>query len=140
MASTPEPRRTAATSSPELSGLAQHAERPLDGLALVVLDVDESGHQMSFCSERYSTIFSAAAALVLDALAVAARGRVGEGVHLGAGAGLARVVRVEAEVGERDRLLRLLLRAHDPLEGRVARLVDRVGDGDDDGSGASRTS
>ena len=35
------------------------------------------------------------------------------------------------EIGEGDDLLRLLLGAHDPLERRVARLVDRVGDGDD---------
>ena len=38
---------------------------------------------------------------------------------------------VDAEVGQRQRLLRLRLRAHDPLERRVARLVDRVRDGDD---------
>ena len=35
------------------------------------------------------------------------------------------------EVGEREHVLLLLLRAHDPLQRRVARLVDRVRDGDD---------
>jgi hypothetical protein len=43
---------------------------------------------------------------------------------------LARLAGLHAEVAERELLLRLLLRAHDPLERRVARLVDRVGDRD----------
>ena len=52
-------------------------------------------------------------------------------VDLRARPGLAGAVRLDAEVGERERLLRLRLRAHDPLQRRVARLVDRVRDGDD---------
>ena len=38
-----------------------------------------------------------------------------------------------ADVGRGEHLLRLRLRAHDPLERRVARLVDRVRHGDDRG-------
>ena len=71
------------------------------------------------------------AAVVLDLARVAARRRVGEREHLGARALLAGLGGVEAEVAERELLLRLRLRAHDPLERRVARLVDRVGDRDD---------
>src|SRR5205823_6162278 len=70
-------------------------------------------------------------AVVLDLPGIAARRRVAQAVDLGLRAALADGAAVEAEVGERERLLRLLLRAHDPLQRRVARLVDRVRDGDD---------
>ena len=44
----------------------------------------------------------------------------------GGGAGQADLARVDAQVGQRQRLHRLLLGGHDALEGGVARLVDRV--------------
>jgi hypothetical protein len=47
----------------ELGGLRDDAERPLDRLALVILDVDEGGHQTSFLSLRYWRIASAASPL-----------------------------------------------------------------------------
>src|SRR5207248_5707642 len=53
--------------------------------------------------------------VVLDSLRLAARRRLAERVDLGARAALARALPLNPEVGERHRLLRLLLRAHDPL-------------------------
>src|SRR3954468_5097709 len=65
----------------------------------------------------------------LDALAL---GRTtGEVEHLRGGRCQADAGRVDAEVGQRLRLDRLLLRGHDPLEGGVARLVDGVPGRDD---------
>ena len=50
--------------------------------------------------------------------------------HRGARAGLADAVGLDADVADGVRVERLLLRAHDRLEARVARLVDRVTDAD----------
>src|SRR5262249_60696149 len=69
-----------------------------------------------------------AAAVGLDLDGLAPRGWRAEGEDRGAAAGLAGAPGVDADVRERLDLLGLLLRAHDPLEGRVARLVERVGD------------
>src|SRR5580765_775880 len=69
-------------------------------------------------------------AVVLDLLDVAAGRRPVQGLHGRARACLARLLGRHAEVGQRKRLLRLLLGAHDPLQRRVARHVDRVRDGD----------
>ena len=96
----------------------------------MVLEEDEGRHQTSFFSSEEVDDLLRGGAVVLDLAAVAARRRVAEREHLGLRAGLADVVGVDAEVGERERLLRLRLRAHDPLQRRVARLVDRVGDRD----------
>src|SRR6266540_2388214 len=71
-----------------------------------------------------------AAAVVLDFHRVAARRRLAECEHLGLRAGFAELRSVDAEVRRADALLRLLLRAHDPLQRRIARLVDRVRHGD----------
>ena len=76
---------------------------------------------------------AAFAVLVLDPAAVTAGRRVPEGVDLGSRPVLAGFIGAHAEVACAERLLRLLLRAHDPLEGGVARLVDRIGHGHDTG-------
>ena len=87
-------------------------------------------HQTSFRSARKATICSAEEPPSSSIRWVSPREGGGEAertsVREPASPG---VSGVHAEVGERDRLRRLLLRAHDPLERRVARLVDRVGDG-----------
>src|SRR5439155_24054830 len=67
-------------------------------------------------------------AVVLDLARLATRRRVADRQDAGARARLAERARVETEVGAGKRLLRLLLRAHDPLQRRVARLVDRIRD------------
>ena len=87
----------------------------------------------AFFSARNSTIFSAAEPSSSIFCDVAAGGRVVQRHDGRARAGLAGLLGRHAEVGERERLLRLLLRAHDPLQRRVARLVDRVRDGDHGG-------
>ena len=94
----------------------------------------------SFFSARKSTIFSAARAVVLDLdlVALGGRRRRARGPPCASRPSPARVG-LDAEVGERQRLLRLRLRAHDPLQRRVARLVDRVGDGDDGRAAAPRS-
>src|SRR3954465_9380331 len=67
-----------------------------------------------------------AVALVGDLHALALGRAAGEVEHLAGGVGQADAARLDTEVGERLGLHRLLLRGHDPLEGGVARLVDRV--------------
>ena len=86
----------------------------------------------SFLSARKSTIFCGGGAVVLDRAASRRAGAAagGRAPRCASPASPARPA-VDAEVGERERLLRLRLRAHDPLQRRVARLVDRVRDGDD---------
>ena len=98
----------------------------------MVLEEDERRrHQSSLFSARNSTILSGAEPSS-SILTESPRG--------GGGVSASTVVRepasptcagLDAEVAERERVLRLLLRAHDPLQRRVARLVDRVRDGDD---------
>ena len=107
----------------------EHAQRALLELALVVLEEDERAHTQLLLHEEVEDLLRAGA-VVLDLPALAARRRRAEREHLGLRPGLAGVVRVDAEVRERHCLLRLGLRAHDPLQRRVARLVDRVRDGD----------
>src|SRR6266508_391917 len=92
--STPEPQRTAATSSPSFAAFERTPSEPLT---------------------------------------LAPGRRLAYRVDLRARAGLADLLGAKSEVGGRDRVLRLLLRAHDPLERGVAGLVDRVGDGHDTG-------
>ena len=87
-----------------------------------------SRHQtMTFRSTRNSTICAAEdPALILETEAAGLRGRRRELEHLGPRG------RVDdADVRRAQRLLRLLLRAHDRLQRRVARVVDRVRDRDD---------
>src|SRR5665647_2614618 len=66
--------------------------------------------------------------LIGDDLALRTWRTLGEGLDLGPGRAHAHRAGVEAQVGQRPRLDRLLLRGHDALEGRIARLVDLVGD------------
>src|SRR3712207_3882165 len=72
-----------------------------------------------------------AVALVGHLDAGALRRARGEVHDLGGGVGEAHLPGVDPQVGQRPALDRLLLRGHDPLEGGVARLVDRVPGGDD---------
>ena len=112
--------------------LREHAEPALLERAAVVLEEHEELHR-SFLSTTRSRTFCAAEP---SSSIFTWSPRDGGGAELEDGrlrAGLARRARVHADVGERQRLLRLRLRAHDPLERRVARLVDRVRDGDDGG-------
>src|SRR5439155_13423370 len=71
--------------------------------------------------------------VIVDLPGVPARRRLVERVDLRLRALLAGAVGLDAEVGQRERLMRLRLRTHDPLQRRVARYVDRVGDGHDCG-------
>ena len=71
--------------------------------------------------------------LVLDDLAAGLLGRGVDLEHLRLGAALADLVGLDADVAGGLGVELLLLRAHDRLERRVARLVDRVADGDDGG-------
>ena len=89
----------------------------------VVLQEDERLHS-SFRLLQERDQLLGRGPVVLDLLRVAARRRRAEAEH----GGLRAPVGGDAEVGERDHVLRLRLRAHDPLERRVARLVDRVRD------------
>src|SRR5680860_526061 len=72
----------------------------------------------------------AAVPLVGDHLTGLAGRALGELGDLGPGRLQADLARVDPEVGHRPRLDRLLLGGHDPLERRVPRLVDLVGDAD----------
>ncbi len=114
----------------ERRGLREHPEPALLERAAVVLEEHEERHR-SFLSTTRSRIFCAAEP---SSSIFTWSPREGGGAELEDGrlrACLARRARVHPDVGERQRLLRLRLRAHDPLERRVARLVDRVRDGDD---------
>ena len=68
--------------------------------------------------------------VALDPARLAPRRRVEELQHGRPRSGVADRARVRADRGQVEHVLRLLLRAHDPLQRRVARLVDRVRDGD----------
>ena len=85
---------------------------------------------MIFCATRYSaTLVPPSPSSVTFSPAVFG----GFGVddrHLGTGVGDADLVGLDAEIGQRQRRHFLLLRGHDALEGRVARLVDLLGDRD----------
>ena len=94
----------------------------------MVLQEDERLHSSRF-SARYSTICSARA-VALDAERLSPRRRVLQRKDGRARATFPDLAAVDAEVAEREHLLRLLLRTHDSLERRVAGLVDRVGDAD----------
>ena len=90
----------------------------------VVLEKDKGLHRSRF-STRNSTIAAAARPAVLDPAAVSAsraaarrRARRSPARHT-------------SDVGRRQCLLRLGLRAHDPLQRRIPRLVDRIRDRDD---------
>src|SRR5919108_5961198 len=67
--------------------------------------------------------------VVLELHRLAALGRVVQRLDGRVRARLACVLGRDAELGQRERLLWLLLGAHDPLQRRVARLVDGVRDG-----------
>ena len=96
-----------------------------------MLEEDEDAHQINRFSARKATICSAALPSS-SSLRVSPRGGGSESASTSVfDPGSPALPAVDAEVGERERLLRLRLRAHDPLQGRIPRLVDRVGDGDD---------
>ena len=116
----------------EGSGLGEHAEAALRQVAVVGLEVDErAGHQTSLFSARYSTILSAA----LPSSSIRTWSLLAGGgatrAHDSPRARFTDRVGVDPDVGERDDLLRLRLRPHDPLERGVARLVDRVRHGNE---------
>ena len=97
-----------------------------------MLEEDERRHSSRF-SARNSTIFCAPLpSSSIFTVSPRAGGSPSESTSR-LRAGLAELRRVDAEVGRGEALLRLLLRAHDPLQRRVARLVDRVGHRDDRG-------
>ena len=110
--------------------LGQHAERALLDGAFVMLEEDQRLHEQLPLREQIHDLLGGRA-VVLELQRVAARRRAAEATHLRARAALSDVPGVQSQVGDREALLRLRLRAHDPLERRVARLVDRVRDGDD---------
>src|ERR1035437_6146077 len=72
----------------------------------------------------------AAVTLIGDDLALGARRAPGEGLDLCPGSGQAYRAGVKTQVYQRPGLHGLLLGSHDAFEGRVARLVDLVGDRD----------
>src|SRR3954470_5619220 len=78
----------------------------------------------------------AAAVVVGDDLALAARRPLLGALHGGVRRVQPDVLGVDADVAQRPRLDRLLLRGHDPLEGGIARLAGLVGDGGDEGQRA----
>ncbi len=93
----------------------------------MVLEEDDRAHR-SFLPASQSTSFSAAepssSILIWSPFAgggASARTRRPRAARAGP-------LRLDADVCQRQRLGRLRLRSHDPLQRRVARLVDRVGD------------
>ena len=108
------------------------AQRALLDRAVVVLEEDEGAHR-SFLAASQSTSCLRGRAVVLDLDLVALRGRRCEREHRRPRAGGTGPARFDADVRERQRLGRLGLGAHDSLQRRVARLVDRVGDRHDRG-------
>ena len=89
--------------------------------------------QTSRFSARYSTIFSAALPSSSSLTWPLFGGGGDDDRTVVPEPSVADEAGLDPDVGERDGLLRLRLRAHDPLERRVARLVDRVRHGDDGG-------
>src|SRR3954464_5719019 len=100
--------------------------------AMTVSPLPGSGSDDLLAGEEADELLRAVA-LVDDLHALALRRAAGEVEHLAGGVGQAHRPGVDAQVGQRLGLDRLLLRGHDPLEGGVARLVDRVPGGDDRG-------
>ena len=90
-----------------------------------MLEEDEDLHT-SCCSTRKSQIACAALPSSSTVTEFARVGGAAEPEHTRARPGVARLARIEPEIRERQHLERLLLRAHHPLQRRVARLVDRV--------------
>src|SRR4051794_31121516 len=126
--------RLAADLPGQLRGLGDGAERVLVEGALVVEDVGQDVRhldQLPLVEPGDDLLDRLVGVLVLDDLARLLRGRVLEVTALHAGAVGAHERGVDAGVAGGLLLERLLLRAHDRLERRVARLVDRVTDGDD---------
>ena len=95
----------------------------------------DAAHARSFLSSSQATIFSTVSSVSSSSMIVAAglRGRRLEVAADDLRAGLADAVGLDADVADADGVQRLLLGAHDRLQRRVARLVDRVADGDDGG-------
>ena len=116
--------------------LGDGAERVLVERAVVVQRVDQDpAHASSFLSSSHATICSTVVVRVLvldDPARLLGGGRLEVGA-VGAGVVVADAVGLDPGVGDALRLERLLLRAHDRLQRRIARLVDRVADRDHGG-------
>ena len=94
-----------------------------------MLEEDERAHTSRF-SARKSRIACAALPSSSIFFESARARRIVQRVDLGARALLAGAICLDAEIRERHGFLRLRLRAHDSLERRIPRLVDRVRHGD----------
>ena len=128
---TPEPSTTPATSPPSCAAFESTPSDALVQLALVVLEEDEGAHSELPLGEEVDDLLGGAMPSS-SILRVSPRG----------GGSFRRETTVRdpdsptrplrrPRSASETVLLRLLLGAHDPLQRRVARLVDRVGDGDD---------
>ena len=120
----------------QLRALGDGAERVLVELALVVKCVGQDpAHASSFLSSSQATIFSTVS--LVSSSSMISPGLLGgrrvDREDLRARAVGADLVGLDAHVAGRLRVELLLLRAHDRLQRRVARLVDRVADGDHGG-------
>ena len=118
-------------------GLGDRAERVLVERALVVQGEDEDvrAHDSSFLSSSQATIFSTVSFVSSSSMIVPpdfAGGALKSPQTTFEPASPTRSASMLG-VADAERLERLLLRAHDRLQRRVARLVDRVADGDDGG-------
>ena len=132
------PTTTAWHSPPSSAGqaraLGHRAQGVLVERALVVERVDQDrAHASSFLSSSQDEdlLDRLRRVLVLDDAARLLGGRRLEVRAVGARVVVADAAGLDADVAGALGLERLLLRAHDRLERRVARLVDRVADGDD---------
>src|SRR5437763_137799 len=90
-----------------------------------------SCQQLPFLEPRHDLLDGLVGVLVLDDLPGLLLRRVVEVAAVDLRALAAAPAGLDARVGRGERVERLLLRAHDRLERRVARLVDRIADGDD---------
>ena len=117
-------------------GLGDAAERVLVEGALVVQGVGEDAtHANSFLSSSQATIFSTVSLVSSSSMISPAAffGGALKSPQTTFEPASPTLVGLEADVVDADGVQRLLLGAHDRLQRRVARLVDRVADGDDGG-------
>ena len=116
----------------EPGALGHGTERVLVELAFVMECVGEDAHANSFLSSSQATIFSTVSFVSSSSMISPGllRGRRVDPEDRGARSLLADLVGLDADVAGGALVELLLLRAHDRLERRVARLVDGVADGD----------
>ena len=116
----------------ERGSLGEHAERSRRARLLVVLEEDEETHTQVALRQVVEDGLRRGA-VVLDRDRAGTGRRRTDAEHDGLRAGDTERVGGDPEVGRGQRVERLLLRAHHPLQRRVARLVDRVAHGHDGG-------